>query len=141
MLIAASGVVELVGERGSHLAHRGQPRHVHELGLQLLEPRLGLLVLGEVAHEAGEIGLARALRLPDGQVHRERRAVAAFAGHDAADADDVRIIGPEIAREIAVVTRLIGFRHENAHVSADRFLPAVAEQPLRGAAEELHDAA
>ena len=86
-------LVELVGERGGHLAHRAQARDVDELGLQFLQPRLGLLMLGEVADEAGEIGLAAGLHLADRQMHRERRAVAALAGHDAADADDVRIAG------------------------------------------------
>ena len=36
-----------MGERGGHFAHRGEPRDVNELGLQFLEPGLGLLVLGE----------------------------------------------------------------------------------------------
>ena len=29
-------LVEFVGDRRRHLAHRGQPRHVHQLGLQFL---------------------------------------------------------------------------------------------------------
>ena len=44
---------------GRHLAHRGEPRDVDELGLQFLQPRLGLLVLGEIAHETGEDALDR----------------------------------------------------------------------------------
>src|SRR6185295_4009018 len=47
-------LVELVGERRGHLAERGQARDMHDLRLQLLKPRLGLLALGEVANEAGE---------------------------------------------------------------------------------------
>ena len=50
-------LIELVRQRRGHLAHGGQPRHVDQLGLQFLQPRLGLLPLGEVADEAGEEAL------------------------------------------------------------------------------------
>ena len=37
-----------------HFAERREPRHMDEFGLQLLQPLLGLLPLGEIANEAGE---------------------------------------------------------------------------------------
>jgi len=54
-----------VGEGGGHLAHGAEARDVDQLGLQLLQAGLGLLVFGEIAHEAGEIGLAARLHLAD----------------------------------------------------------------------------
>ena len=53
-------LVELVRQRGRHLAHGGQSRDMNELGLQFLQPRLGLLALGEIADEAGEEALLAA---------------------------------------------------------------------------------
>jgi hypothetical protein len=38
------------------------------------------------------------------------------------------------------VTRAVGIRHKHADVLADSFLLEIAELPLRGATEELHDA-
>ncbi len=48
-------LVELVRQGRGHFAHRRQPRDVHQLGLQFLQARLGLLALGEIANEAGEV--------------------------------------------------------------------------------------
>ena len=86
-------LVELVGERRGHLAHRGQPRDVHQLGLQFLQPRLGLLPLGQIADEAGEEALVARAHLADRKLHRKGRAVLALADHDAADADDAPLAG------------------------------------------------
>src|SRR4051812_18744023 len=97
-------------------------------------------MLGEVADEAGEIGLAARLHLADRKVHREGGAVAAPAGHDAADADDVRIAGGAVARDVAVMARAVGLWHQDADVLAHRLLLGPAEQALGGGAEELHDA-
>ena len=77
---------------------------MHELGLQLLQPRFGLLPLGQIANEAGEEALVAGLHLADGKLHREGRAVLALADDDAADADDAALAGAQIALEIAVVS-------------------------------------
>ena len=47
-------LIELVRKRRRHLSHRAQARDVDQFGLQLLQPCLGLLMLGEVADEAGK---------------------------------------------------------------------------------------
>ena len=130
-------LIELVGERRRHLAHRAQARDVGEFGLHPLEARLGALLLGEVAHETGEIAALAPLRLADREMHREGRTVGALAGDDAADADDARLAVGAIAGEIGIVAAAVGLRHQDAHVLADRLFLGDAEHPLGGAAEEL----
>ncbi len=90
-------LVQLVRQRRGHLAHGRQPRDVDELRLQLLQARLGLLALGQVADEAGEIAALAGAHLANGQLHGERRAVLALADHDAPDADDAPLAGGEVA--------------------------------------------
>ena len=85
-------LVEL-GQRRGHLAHGGQARDVHQLGLQLLQPRVGLLPFGQVAHESGEEPLVARFHFADRKLHRERGAVLAFADHHAPDADDAALAG------------------------------------------------
>ena len=74
-----------------------------QLGLQFLQPRLGLLSFGQVADEAGEEALIAHVHFADGKLHRKRRAVLALADDDAADADDAPLAGAQIAVEIAVM--------------------------------------
>ncbi len=78
-----------------------------QLGLQFLQPRLGLLVFGKVAHEAGKVGRATGLHFADRQMHRKRRSVPALAGHDPSNADDMPLAGGPVTRKIAVMTRPI----------------------------------
>ena len=96
---------------------------------------LGLLPLGQVADEAGEVVPLAGAHLADRQLHREGRAVLALADHDAADADDAPLAGGEIALEIAVVLLAIGRRHQHADVLADDLAGGIAEQPLGRRAE------
>ena len=88
-------LVEFMRQRRGHLAHRGQPRDMDQFGLQLLQARLGLLALGQVADEAGEKALLAGSHLADRQLHRKGRAVLALADHDAADADDAPLAGAQ----------------------------------------------
>ena len=44
-------LVQLVGDRRCHLAHGGQPRDMHQLGLQFLDARLTPPLGGDVAHD------------------------------------------------------------------------------------------
>src|SRR3954471_19096412 len=74
-------------------------------------------------------------------MHRERRAVAASPGHDAADTDDAGLAAGVIAGEIAGMARAVWFWHQLADVEADRLFLGVAEQPLGCRAEELDGAA
>ena len=90
-------LVELVRQRRCHLAHRGQARDVHQLGLQFLQARFGLLPLGQVADEAGEEAPVARFHLADRELHRKGRTVLALADHHAADADDAALAGVEVA--------------------------------------------
>jgi hypothetical protein len=62
---------------------------VNELGLQLLEAGLGLLMFGEIADESGEIGYPTGLHFANRKMHRERGAVLALARDNSANADNV----------------------------------------------------
>ena len=101
-----------MGKRGRHLAHRGQPRHVDEFGLQFLQPRFGFLAFGQVADKAGEEALLAHMHFADGEFHRKRRAVAALPDDNTADADDAPLAGAQIAIDIVVVIAAIGRRHQ-----------------------------
>ena len=114
---------------------------MHELGLQFLQPRFGLLPLGQVADEAGEEAPVAGAHLADRQLHREGRAVLALADDHAADADDAPLAGAQIALEIAVVALAVGRRHQHLDVLADHLVRRVAEQPRSRRAEGLHDPA
>src|SRR5207248_8857594 len=74
------------------------------------------------------------------KVHRKSRAVLAHAGDDAAGADDATFAGLEVAGDIGVMTAAIRLRHQEADVVPDRLGFVIAELPLGGAGEELHDA-
>ena len=126
-------LVQLMRQRRGHLAHGAEARDVDQLGLQLLQPRLGLLPLAEVADEAGEEAPRRRVHLADGELDREGRAVLALGDDDAADADDPLFAGAQVAAEIAVMLLAIGIRHQPSHVRADHLVRGVAEQPFRRA--------
>ena len=112
-----------------------------ELGLQLLQPRLGLLTLREVADEPGEEALIARAHLADGEFHRESRAVLALADDDAPDPDDAPLPGSQIALQVAVVILSIGRRHQPFDVRADDFRRRIAEQSFGCRAEGLDDPA
>jgi hypothetical protein len=111
-----------------------------QLGLQFLQPRLGLLLLGEIADEACKERLPSRMHLADGEMHRKCRAVLAHAGDDAPDADDAPFARLEVAGDVSVMTAAIRLRHQLADVLPDRLGFAVAELTLGGAGVELHDA-
>ncbi len=76
-----------------------------EFGLQFLQPRFGLLALGEVANEAGEKTLLAAPASRRPRVPSETSMPSLpLADHDAADADDPPLPGAQITAEIAVMT-------------------------------------
>src|SRR5262249_10552274 len=114
---------------------------MHQLGLQLLKARFGLLPLGEIANKASEITLLTGFHLAHGKLKWKSRAVLALADHDPADADDAPLARELITIEIRVVAFTIWRRHENLDVLDDHFGRAVAEQPLSRRADGLHDAA
>ena len=58
-------LIELVCERRRHFAHRAQARDVNKFGLQFQKACLSLLVFGQVADEAGEIGGSTRLHFAD----------------------------------------------------------------------------
>ena len=106
-----------------------------QLCLQFLEPELILLLGGEIPDEAGEQPLPVFTGLANRQLHREGRAVAALADHDAAEADDPALAGLEIMRDIFVMPVAIGLGHQAGDVAADELGFRIAEQALGGRAE------
>ena len=100
---------DVVGGRGQRLvelhapgprpsAHRAQPRRVQQFLSQLLQPRAGMLPLGEVAYEAGEQAPAPEITSPTANSIGNVLPFCAAADHDAADADD-----PPLARSPVAV--------------------------------------
>src|SRR5713226_8575748 len=133
-------LIKLVGECRCHFSHRAQTRNVNEFGLQLLKPRLGLLMFRQIADKAGEVGHSAGLHFANRKMHRESRSVLALTGYDSSDADDMPLAGRSVACHVSVVARAIGVWHQDTDVLADGLLFRIAELPLRGTAEELHDA-
>ena len=113
---------------------------MNELGLQLLQPALRLLPLGDVVDEAGEVTTLVRAHFANRQFDRKCCAILALADDDAADADDAALAGPFVMIEKAIVIFAIGRWHQHLDVLADDLLGRIAEQPLRGAAERLDDA-
>jgi len=70
--------------------------------------------------DAGELALAVELDLADRQADREGRAVLADPEHLAADADDVRDAGLEVARHVARVLLLVRRGHQDLDAAPDR---------------------
>ena len=128
-------LVQFVRQGRGHFAQRGQPRDMGQFILQVVQPPLGLLAFADVAHEAGEEPLVTRAHLADRQFHGEGRAVAAFAHHHAADADDPPLTGVQVALQIAVVAVAVGPRHQLADVAPDHLFRRPAEQALGRGAE------
>ena len=133
-------LIELVRKRRRHLSHRAQARDVDQLGLQLLQPCLGLLMFGEIADEAGEVGRSTGLHFADRKMHRKSGSVLALSGYNSTDADDMPFAGGSIAGEVPVMARTVRIWHQDTDVLADRLAFLVAKLPFGGTAEELHDA-
>ena len=112
---------------------------MHELGLQFLEPCLGLLPLRKVADESGEEALIARAHFSHGQLHRKSRAVLALADHEPPDPDDSPLSGPEVALEVAIVVLPVGSRHQALDIRPDDFRRGKAEQPLGRRAERMDD--
>src|SRR5665213_1704601 len=139
--MAESGWLSSWGQGGGHFTERAQARDVHELGLQILQPRLGILPLGQVANESREEPPGAARRnLADRQFHRKGRAVLALADHDAADANDASLAGGQIMIQIAVVAAAIRLRHQHLDVAPGHLGGGPAELFFRGRAKRLDQA-
>src|SRR5262249_24072425 len=128
-------------QRGGHLAHRGQSRHVDELGLQLLQPRLRRLTLGYVADKAGEKGPVSRSHFSDCQLHRERRAVLALADREPSDSNDSPFSGPPVSLDVAIVILAVWRGHQQVDILSYQLCRAIAELPLGRRAERLDDSA
>ncbi len=81
---------------------------MQQIVLQFLQPRLGALPLGQVAHKAGEQPLFALIYLANRQLHRKRAAILAQPDHDAADADDPSLTRAQVARQIGIMLFAIG---------------------------------
>jgi hypothetical protein len=130
---AVADVDHVVAEVGEFLRQA-------QLGLAAPQLLLGLLARGDVADEADEARRVESLDLADREVAGEDAAVLAPGAHLAADADDVRVAGGDVAVQVTVVLAGVGLRHQRADVAPDDLLGRVAEHLLRGAAEFLDDA-
>ena len=132
-------LVQFMRQGRRHFPHGAEARNMDEGGLQIVQPLLGLLPFGEVAHETGEEVALAGARLADRQLHRESRTVAAQADDDPAAPDDAPLAGHCIALQIGVMLLVIGRGHQNADILADDLVGAIAEQTLGGDAEGPDD--
>ena len=89
---------------------------------------------GDIAHAS----LRRDLR--HRELHRERLAVLAPAGHDADSPDGVRLPRALVALDVAVVLAGIGLVHQDVHLLALDLLGGVPEHPLGSRIEEIDSA-
>jgi hypothetical protein len=105
-----------------------------QLILELGSPR-------QVVEDAGEVFLAVDLHLADREMQRELLAVAAHAGHGAADADDPALAGVEMMADISVVLRSIRLGHQHADVAAEHIGFGMAEHVFGRMIERLDAAA
>jgi hypothetical protein len=112
-----------------------------QLRLAFAQRLLGVLALGQVAHDPEEPPALRAANLAERKLQREDRAVAAPSLDLAADADYPRLARAKVAREVFVVSLAIGRRHQHGDVLADELGWRVAEQMLDRRVGGLHDAA
>src|SRR5215467_5018147 len=112
---------------------------MNELRLQLLQPRLRLLTLRDVADKASEKVTVAGSHFSYRQLHREGRAVLALTDHDAANSDDSPFSSSQISPQVIIVILPVGRRHQHLDVFSNNFLPGIAEQPLGCRAERLHD--
>lgn len=133
-------LIELVRERGRHLTHGGQPRHVQQLRLQLLHAALLGSAFGQVADEAGKVPLGAGFGLADCELHRKGRAILALADHDPPDPDDAALARAAVAIEIAIVLLPVRCRRQDGDIVSDRLRGRPAKEALGRDAEGSHDA-
>ncbi len=132
-------LVELMGERTGQLTHRRQPAAHAEARSAAPEPRCSLrLALAQVVDDAEEYPILAQPALAHRQIHGKGRAVLAQRRDLAANADDARLAGFEIAGHIGVMLVAIGLRHQHGDIAAQDLVRRVAEQPLGGPVEEHH---
>ena len=112
-------LVQFMRQGGGHLAHGAEAGDVQQFALQVLKPLFRVLVLGQVADEAGEQAAAGQIDLADRQIHREGSAIRPLADDDAADADDPFLARGEIVMHVAVMSGAIGGGHQDADIPAD----------------------
>ena len=103
-------------------AQRG---HGHEIAAVFDEPHEFLpfpfdaLALGDIAHNAREHAPAAALNLAHREIEREDRAILAFAGHLAPDADNLAHPGLAIVPQVGVVLGVVRLGHQYLDVLPD----------------------
>jgi CheY-like chemotaxis protein len=95
---------------------------------------------GQVVQDAGELALAADPHLAHGELHREQRTVPSPPAHFTADADDPRLAGRQVARDVLVVLLAVRRGHQHADVAAEDLGFGVAEEPLGSRIERLDPA-
>ena len=86
--------------------------------------------LRHVAQGAGENPPLGETSFAHGEIGGEERAVASLAHDSPADADDLRLTGAQVVREITAGPLPVRRGHEHVHVLADHFRRAEAKQAL-----------
>ena len=110
-----------------------------QFALHVLQPPLGGVAFGQIAHEARKESLLPRDHLAYGELHREGRPVLAFADDDPPDADDPALARRHVAGEVAVVLGPVGVGHQHADVLPDHLCGDPSKLPLRRGREGLHD--
>ena len=127
---AGEGVLHFMRDDRRHFAE------LDERGL-LAQPLLELHARAEVVQHPGELALTLDEHLAHREVQRECRAVLATARHLAADADDLRVAGREVAGQVGVMLLVIRRGHQRVDIDADELRFRVSEQALGAAIERL----
>ena len=107
-----------------------------QLTFALLQRLLRVPLFGDVAHDGGEADLAGAVApLGERQMQRESRSVLAFPFDIAANSDDMRDIGPDIAVHMAIMRLALVVGHQYADALSHHVVRAIAEDLFGGAVE------
>ena len=130
-------LVHLVHDPGAHLAELQQPRGVGRAFQPQPRPLLHLPALGEVADDTGEQPPAGKPHLAHREVDGEDAAVLALRFDLAADADDPRLAGAQVAGDVAIVLLAPGRGHEHRDVAPEQLAARVPEHPLGGRVDRL----
>jgi hypothetical protein len=92
-----------MGKTCRHLPHLAHPSHVRDVGLQLLEPPLGLLTLCQVANKADEQAVCAEPHFANGKLYRKDASVLALTHDNAPGSDDPPLAGPQVSLDVEIM--------------------------------------
>src|SRR6266567_395583 len=131
-------LIQLMRERGCHLAHRRKSRNMKEFVLKLLGPSGGPFPFGQIVDDSNIDRLAFDRAFPHGKVHGKCRPIFAQAEHLSADTNDPLLSGPLIIVDIFVMFGLIRGRHQHRHIFSHDIFETVAEQAFASSIVDLN---